>query len=191
MSPEQLEAEVLRLLHLVRPLGNAPIRPRRAASLDLLAFERKHQLELPYELKAWLRHCDGAAVSPGGVYSLFTRGPCASMDWFLGEYPAWRDRGWLPVAGAGCGDIYVLASQLVSPGGTHPVFFLDQADWDRPAYLVASGLWRFLYRLFRSEIEPRPLAAWPFDRAAMQLEDPELAVCRGIRLPWEPAENRA
>ena len=65
----------------------------------------------------------------------------------------WRDRGWLPVAGDGCGNQYVLVSHGI-------------------AYVVASDLWTFLrFLLLRETGDGR----WPFDRRAVIAADPELA----------------
>jgi hypothetical protein len=65
------------------------------------------------------------------------------------------------------------------------VYFIDpyqDGGYGVPTYAVASGLWRFLWFLFRSELGDR---SWPFDRAAVLVADPELAGVRGARLPWE------
>jgi hypothetical protein len=189
---DSLELEVMRLLRVVRPLGDGPVRAAPVSADDTLRFERKYDLDLPAELKAWLRRCDGAAVNPGGIYPLFSRSSEeVSIDWYLTSYPEWRARGWLPVASDGCGDVYVLATSLGAPHGTHPVFFLDQADWETPAYLVASGLWRFLFLLLKSEVlhANGERVYWPFDREAVLAEDPDLASCRGIPLPWDVAEG--
>lgn len=188
MKAELLEGEVMRLLSLVRPLIDGALRLRPVHAADVTAFERKHRLELPDELKGWLRHCDGAPVSPGGIYPLFSRSPDqASIDWYLESFPSWRDRGWIPIASDGCGDVFLLATRIRAPGGTHPVFFLDQADFENPAYLVASGLWRFLYFLLKSELErdQGQHVSWPFDRDAVLTEDPDLAACSGMPFPWD------
>jgi hypothetical protein len=65
---------------------------------------------LPDDLVAWLHVCKGEMIGPGGVFG--ARPDCESVDMaaVLALYPAWRARGWLPVAGDGCGDYYVLVT---------------------------------------------------------------------------------
>jgi hypothetical protein len=56
------------------------------------------------------------------------------------------------------------------------------ADPDRPAYLVASDLWRFLVLLLQRELGDR---RWPFDAAAVLHADPRLADAPIGLLPWQ------
>jgi hypothetical protein len=102
--------------------------------------------------------------------------------------PLWRERGWIPVAGDGNGNYYVLDSHTGGPG-SHPVYFLDhETDLAKPEYVVASNLWHFLRFLLKREVEgPQARAAsWPFNQRLVLEADPELAAYAGVApLPWE------
>ncbi len=183
-----IEDKVIKFLKQVKPLGDKPIELKPASEEDIKRFEGAHEFELPTEVKTWLRRCNGADTNPGGLVSLFSTHETVSLDWYFKEYPEWKSKGWIPLANDGCGDIYILLSKQIAPvSGTHPVCFLDQADFNSPAYFVASGLWRFLYFLLENEIlnERGIPTYWPFNKASVLKLDPNLAECRDFPLPWE------
>ena len=183
-----IEDDVIALLHKVRPLDDGPVQIVPAGEEELQRFQQTHGIALPGELKAWFRRCNGANVNPGGLNSLFARDGLTCLDWYFKQYPAWKARGWFPIAGDGCGNLYVLTTQIETPStGTHPVCFLDQADFQKLTYVVASGLWKFLYFVLQSEIlhDQGKHEYWPFDKVAVLAVDPTLAEASAIPLPWE------
>lgn len=71
-------------------------------------------------------------------------------------YPHWRVRGWIPIAGDGLGNYYVLDTTRRTRSG-HPILFLDHEQseveiCDTPNYVAASNLWSFLRYLFLDEL---------------------------------------
>ncbi len=183
-----IEDDVMQLVQQVRPLGDHAVEIVPATEDQLNSFERDHRLTLPPELKAWFRRCNGADVNPGGLDSLFPREHVVCLDWHFKQYPQWKKKGWFPLGSDGCGDVYILTSQIIIPStGTHPVFFLDQADFEQPQYAIASGLWKFLYFLLENEIrsDAGRERYWPWNKEAVLAVDPHLAECRGVPLPWE------
>lgn len=183
-----IKQEVLDLLHQVRPLGSRSVQNAPVSEEQLKAFEEEHSLVLPSELREWFKCSNGASVNPGGLYSLFSQGKEASLDWYLNSYPDWKSNGWFPVASDGCGDLYMMTAQSIVPSSaTHPVCFFDQSDFTKPQYAVASGLWAFLYQLLQTEVlrDQGKTAYWPFNKTAVLAVDPPLAECREIALPWE------
>jgi len=179
-------SEIVRLLKQVRPLQPDPIRLVGATEEDIARFEREFGTRVPSELREWLSTCNGAPVNPGSLYGL-SGSPGISIDWYFREYPHWVERSWWPVAGDGCGDLYVLdASIVVGTNATHPVVFLDQSDFDNAAYVVASSLVRFLYFLLESELrgDRDDSVYWPMDRDVVTRRDPEIERT-GLTLPWD------
>jgi cell wall assembly regulator SMI1 len=85
--------------------------------------------------------CRGARIGPGGVFG--QRPDTPDVDTVLRRdlFPGWAELGWLPVAGDGCGNYYVLAED-----GT--VGFVDtMKDPDRLDRRVASDLLSFMIEL--------------------------------------------
>ena len=181
--------DVMNLLRAVKPIGSGPITIEPASEDDIQRFERLHSFVMPNEAKNWFRRSNGANVNPGGLYSLFPKkyeGVC--IDWYFRRYPEWKSHGWIPIANDGCGDIYILANAITIPTtGTHPVFFLDQSDFSKPDYAVASGLWKFLFFLLEDEIlsQKGEEGYWPFNSEKVLAADPALAECGEIPMPWQ------
>jgi hypothetical protein len=50
----------------------------------------------------------GAGIGPGGVFGQRPGTPFTDMAWRRDLFPEWAELGWLPVAGDGCGNCYVL-----------------------------------------------------------------------------------
>ncbi len=151
------------------------------------AFEARHGLILPLELREWLRFTNGPSVGAGRTRGIRTTNPANDIEalWL----PGWRRRGWIPIASDGCGSHYVLATRP-EDGPGHPVFFLDherQQDEDRstPTYVCASCLWSFLCFYL---MEDGGVEGWPFNRYMVLADDPALAHYSKVRRAWEVDE---
>jgi cell wall assembly regulator SMI1 len=174
----ELKHQVIGLLSRVSRAPEQPF-PGGAGHGELQDLARRMGTGLPGELVEWLRVCRGEAIGPGGVYG--ARPDCDRLDMatVLASYPSWRDSGWLPVAGDGCGDHYVLLT--TGPLAGCVGFVEAVTDPDRIRYLVASDLWHFLFFLFSADLGER---SWPFDAPAVLVEDPGLARTPAALLPW-------
>lgn len=87
--------------------------PREAEVLgadveDLDELERRLGHPLPPPLRQWLCICRGAAIGPGGFFGNHPDQPHLDIPSVRSLFPEWRARGWLPVAGDGFGNYYVL-----------------------------------------------------------------------------------
>ena len=93
----------------------------------------------------------------------------------------WKSKKWIPIAGDGCGNYYLLATSH-EYGRGRPVFFVDtHEDPNEPSYLVASDLWHFMSFLLRKELGE---SAWPFRKEFVVEEDPAIESYHGLRYPW-------
>ncbi|MEU5529395.1 SMI1/KNR4 family protein [Micromonospora chersina] len=177
MDAQQVRQEVVSLL---REVPRAPEQPflGGADDLELVDLERRLGEPIPAALADWLRVCKGEAIGSGGVYGAwFGRDPndvAARRE----DNPSWREQGWLPVAGDGCGNTYVLSTRGPLTGS---IGFIDSSEPDEMAYVVASDLWRFLRFLFMAETGDR---RWPFDQHSVLTADPALAALPGKLMPW-------
>jgi hypothetical protein len=178
-----IQDDVIDLMLRLKPLQSS-LKLVPATEDELHAFEMAHSVKLPCELRELFRRCNGANVNPGGLESLYW------LDWHFKQYPKWKEAGWYPVASDGSGDLYFLNTTISVPStGTHPVCYMDQTDFSKLNYVMASGLWRFLHFLFEDEYLSQSGIDryWPFDREKVMEFDPEIEACggKGLPLPWE------
>lgn len=170
--------EVCRLLPRVPRAPERPF-PGGASDQELADLERRLNVALPEDLAHWLRMCRGEPIGPGGVFGACPDDEADDIVARLAPYPRWRANGWLPVAGDGCGNCYVLLTSDVLAGF---VGFVDvMADPDFLDCVVASDLWRFLAFLFTRELGE---SGWPHDPVEVLAKDPGLARATAELLPW-------
>jgi cell wall assembly regulator SMI1 len=183
----RLKIEVIDMLRLVKPLGIEKINISGATLKDVTDFERRHGLRAPTELKEWLLMCNGAEVNPGGIFPIEPTVMGSSIDRLLRREPNWVRKGWVPIAGDGCGDYYVMSAlSKISGQETSPIFFVDQSNYNFLAYVVGSSLWHFLWFLLNSELRlqvKRPVY-WPFNKSWVLRKDPAIIYCTDAELPW-------
>ena len=109
MDPEGRGLADLRLLVAGAVRAPADDEPEGASAADLAVLSDRLGCTLPLALRNWLSVCRGAAVGPGGVFGERPDRPSLDMAVIRDLFPDWRLLGWLPVAGDGCGNYYVLA----------------------------------------------------------------------------------
>ncbi len=111
---------------------------------------------------------------------MFTSKPALDSLRILADYPQWREERWIPVAGDGCGNYYLLVPE---PGRSCSVCFIDTiSSPSELAYLAASDLWHFLTFLLQAEPEA---TGWPFNEEFVCGADPEIVACNAAVLPWQ------
>jgi cell wall assembly regulator SMI1 len=172
-----IRGEVTRLaVEAVRAPGKSF--PGGADDAEIADLQQAVGIPLPADLVDWLRVCKGDLTGPGGLYgvrhSANVTDIASALDWF----PSWREHGWLPVAGDGNGDHYVLVTNGELTGC---VGFVDQADTDAINYIVATNLWTFLWFLLRDEAGHH---RWPFNRNHVVGHDPAMATIAADLQPW-------
>lgn len=154
--------------------------PAGASDEDLVSAEHQLGIRIPAEMAALLRHSNGPCVGAGGLVGVATKRKSQDLVQILRMHPTWLAKQWLPVAGDGFGNFFVLVS---SPElNPLPVCFVDStiAD-DVLAYVVASNLGSFL-RFYLEEALGE--SRWPFSAAYVLERDPALAKAIVASLPW-------
>lgn len=175
-----LEAEVLGLLAKVPAPPNEDT-PPGATESDIAGFEERIGLRVPTKLRAWLLASNGPCVGPGGVFGIEPRREALDIERLMALRPIWHEKGWIPVAGDGCGNYYVVPCRGEFGEG-EPVMFIDTMEDDSvPAYIAASDMWRFLRFLFKKELNE---SKWPYDRDEVLKADPDIVTFRDVPLPW-------
>lgn len=143
-----------------------------------ISFGRK----VPDELRALLTISNGPCVGAGGIFGFATADQHLDIKFYWSIFPAWRERGWIPVAGDGCGNYYVLVTGREF-GAIRPVIFVEASvDADSGAYIAASGLRSFCkFYLKAGTGEKR----WPYGDEYVIEHDPDVLRREEIALPWE------
>lgn len=119
--------------------------PRGAGPAEIDNLQARLACSIPPVLRAWLSVCRGAGIGPGGVFGPRPGAPSLDMAWRRDLFPEWAQLGWLPVAGDGCGNCYVLTTD-----GT--VGFVDtMKDPGRIHRQVADDLLSFMTSLLASD----------------------------------------
>jgi len=135
---------------------------------------------MPREFRCFLAFLNGPCIGPGGLFGVETRSPRSDIRAILGRYPEWKAEDWIPVAGDGCGNYYVLVA--TSENG-QPVCFIDTMSSSRDlAYVVASNFWQFLRFLLGKELGEK---RWPFDQDFVTSQDPAIRTSTVATLPWD------
>jgi hypothetical protein len=167
-------------------LGKVPKPPEDALpggveDNDCNDFQLRSGIILPHDLRVWLKLANGPCVGPGGLYGIHPFRDHLDMEVFLSLFPSWRERGWIPIAGDGCGNHFVLPTNQAYGNG-FPVLFVDTSfSPDSVSYIAASDLGHFLVFLLGRELGNR---GWPFDKDFVMLSDPRIVQFRGVDFPW-------
>jgi len=166
-------------------LGSVPAAPEYiqppGVSTDVIdAFTKRTNIAVPEDLQVWLRHANGLSIGPGGLYGIQTARKGLDIEYHYRIFPQWKVKCWIPIAGDGNGNYYILDSHT----GGNPILFVDvHEDPDLPTFIVASNIWHFLAFLLKRELnEP----GWPFRREYVILHDPSIIQYLNVRMPWEP-----
>lgn len=98
-----------RVSELIHGAVRAPQEILEGASPGQLArLEERLGRPLPEELATLLTICNGGAIGPGGIYGQRPDETFLDLPSILAMFPEWAEAGWLPVAGDGCGNYWVL-----------------------------------------------------------------------------------
>lgn len=158
--------------------------PEGTTDAEIHSFVDRTGISVPDDLAAWMKLSNGPCVGPGGLFGIRTQRSHLDIESCLDIFPSWRHQKWIPVAGDGCGNYYVVPTQGEFGDG-FPVLFIDMslAD-DSPAFIVASDMGHFLESLLETELGDR---SWPFDERAVVERDPNILSFRDVKLPWSGA----
>ena len=95
--------QILELLYQVpRPPEESV--PLGVTDEELAQFEERTGLVVPAMLRSWLSLTNGPCVGPGGFYGIHPLRSHLDIEGYLSQFPDWKKREWIPVAGDGCGN---------------------------------------------------------------------------------------
>lgn len=156
--------------------------PVGATDLQLSELGNFLEFDIPDELRQWLTMCNGTHAGPGGIYGTNTGNEDLNIEWNINLYGGWKSKRWVPIAGDGAGNSYIIdASRKYMD--TEAVYFVDVMESvDKVSYVVASGVSEFLWFLLSRE---SGIIGWPFGREYVIDHDPAILTIKEPRiLPW-------
>ena len=104
------------------------------------------------------------------------------IEGYLSQFPDWKKREWIPVAGDGCGNHYIIPTQNEFGLG-NPVVFVDVGRAvESPSYVVASDIDHFVLGTLRKEMDD---TGWPFNRERTLAFDHRISDFHAVPFPWE------
>jgi hypothetical protein len=192
MSLFRTQEEVKRLVvdACMRNTGAAP--PPGVLDTEIDAFQARLGLNIPRSLREWLRYSNAPATGYGIVLGLTLDNRNQNIEACYPDYLAfWKsDKGWIPIAGDGCGNPFVVATKEEDGPGNPVLFFEILTDERKPAYVVASDVWHFFWFYIRQSLRESGCAyddEWPFNKEKVIAADPDLQKYTKYPLPWEVA----
>ena len=169
------------LLHTVPRPPDDPL-PIGLGDDECDKFEKSSGITLPKDVRDWLKIANGPCVGPGGFFGIQPSREHLDIDSFLSMFPSWKVRKWIPIAGDGCGNYYVVPTQNEFGNG-FPVLFIDISfSTNEPSYIVASDIGHFIVSLLEKELGKD---GWPFNKKAVIQSDPKIISFHSVVLPWE------
>ena len=140
--------------HLVHTVPRAPedAIPQGCKPEDIAGLEARTGLAIPPEMRDWLHYTNGPCIGPGGLFGIRPNRRSMDIEQYLRLFPAWAERRWLPVAGDGCGNYFVLECDVAQ---SRRVLFVDPLEDAQQGEVVADNLWVFLGNILEAEAKGR------------------------------------
>lgn len=157
------------------------LQPTQLNQISLNSFEEKYNLKITESVIEWLNFSNGSFAGQGGIFGLNNEPDFLNLETYYDLYPEWIKLRWLPIAGDGCGNYYIININHASIFKDY-IFFIDTSNSiETFTYVVASNIWYFLYFIIKSE---KKEIEWPFNKKEVLNIDPYLSVSAYSFLPW-------
>ena len=136
---------------------------------------------LPDELRCWLYMCNVPRLNSYELYGVSSEYANLDIGERMKDHPDWSGHGWIPVAGDGFGNVYVLDTTFSTSTG-HPIYFLDhELAYQEPQYVISSNLWSFLRILLKRENGEQ----YRLTMDSIMVDDPAVLECISVPKPWD------
>lgn len=154
--------------------------------IKLSQFENRYGISLDHNFKEWLSISNGSHAGGGGFYGIGHSKDSIQLNFVV--HPYWILSQWVPVAGDGFGNTYLIDCSRTSIRGF--VFFIDSHNnASKITYYVASNFWMFMYLMLVGESDNYPDEneyedLWPFNKDFVLSIDPAIKNAPYDLLPW-------
>jgi cell wall assembly regulator SMI1 len=153
---------------------------------EVARFEKHYGILLDANCKEWLLISNGSDAGQGGFYGIGHEKNSIQINYEV--HPYWILAQWVPVAGDGFGNTYLVDCSDASTRGY--IFFIDSyGDASKITYYVSSNFWMFMYMMLISNSnndydinECEDL--WPFNKDFVLSIDPGIVKAPSELLPW-------
>ncbi len=172
-----MTTEIIETLIRRSRLPTGYILPDGASESEINRFETEIGFPLHPELREWLAFCNSSLLGMGGTYGIGRQLQGMSIELLM--EPEWIQLKWIPIAGDGCGNRYVVDCANTKYCGF--VYFVDSLAPERIAYACASGVERFIQFYLLRDIGE---TGWPHDRDSVLALDPKLDSIPADLLLW-------
>lgn len=169
---------IVRLIMSQEGLAKLPV----LLQADCRKGMKKSGVMFPSDLITWLSCCNGVICGGGELFGVRNNNKKLDIPTIINLFDNWKKYGWIPIAGDGCGNYYILDSKN-RKGSSGLVYFVDVCyDCEELDYVASSNLWSFLrFYVEREYGEDR----WPFDKEYVLSRDPHIIECSNAPMPWD------
>lgn len=167
--------------------------PAGVTEEDLTAFTSRTGIELPDDVKQWLRITNGCP----GFYGIGSAQKGFNMERLWEVCPDLQRPGWIPVGMDDFGNFYVRV--VPESGGRGGVFYVEAIGTRELEYAAASDTLHFAIFSLEERLHVTPefssveeayksgkMYGWPRDKSFVLSKDPELAHVEGGPFFWKP-----
>jgi hypothetical protein len=155
--------------------------PPGASEDDFAAFRTRTGVDLPDDIKVWLRLTDGAA----GFFGVDPNSKDRSIEGIWEMVPDLRQEGRIPV---GCDDFGNFYLRVVPKlGGRGGVYHVEGHMPDELYYVVASDTLHLAEFILEQEeaLVSHETYGWPFDKSFVLSKDPEILNVENAIFAWK------
>ncbi len=148
---------------------------------EVKMFEERYSLHIPQDYNELLQFSNGPVIGEGGIFGIEPLRDELNVSNFYNLFPTWSKKGWIPIAGDGCGNYYVILS---GNNSSSVVYFIDaHEDENKLTYIVGSSVWNFILLMLLKENGDLD---WPFSKEDVLSIDPSIERIRsGVPFAWD------
>lgn len=155
--------------------------PPGASEDDFAAFRARTGVDLPDDIKVWLRMTNGAA----GFFGVDPDPQRRSIEGIWETVPDLRQEEWIPVGRDDFGNFYIRV--VPKSGGRGGVFHVEATMIDELCYAVASDalhLAEFILEQDEARVS-KETYGWPLNKSFVVSKDPEILNVENARFVWK------
>ena len=115
-----------RIIYLLNTIPKPPEDdiPKGIPEIEIMNAEKRIGISFPEDLKEWLMISNGPCIGPGGVFGIRAERSSLDVEKIISLYDSWKNLHWIPIAGDGFGNYYIVDTMKETKYG-HPIYFIN------------------------------------------------------------------